>query len=1221
LEFQNQTNTDTFLIINIYNDPLLVNNSTLTKLLDFHPSPQTPVILAGDFNLHHPMWSEEGIATSSRAEEFVEWIYDNGFVIFNRPHEFTFFHRNAAFSPTIIDLTFANAQSLVREWDVPNDKDVGSDHCTLSWNIDKSLQEDFELETFSIKERKKEKWVDTFKSKMAVTFPTSPLTSTVDIDRAAASLQEAISEATEETMSRTRITHKSVIWWNPEIEKVMRELREIKTQVKDAYKNRLIPPADLLARLRRTENRKKKTIRTSKMYWINQRMAEADSKDIWKMARWFRGIRRYKIPALVHNGRTATTNADKRTLLYEVFFPEVRSQVNATPTSHKAERTHINITKGEVLEALASCKDTSAPGRSAIGYKLVKWAWHSESDAILSIFQACLSVGHHPTIWKNAVAVAVPKPNKSDYSAAKAYRPISLLECISKLLEKIIARRITFEMGRHKLVSPSQFAGRRNTSINDAALTVIHDIQRAWQFGHVATILTFDISGYFNNIHHGYLIKMLKAKGFATNLVLWTESFLKDRTITMSINDDSGAPAPFTTGVPQGSPLSPCFSSLYTADLLDHYDKQVIQNGYTLSLYMYIDDGLLMCISPTLDRNVEVLKNELNFIKLWLKGRGLGFDVEKSELMHFSKRRRDPSPPITITDTFDRTETIVARQSLRWLGIFFDRKLNFKKHVDIMANRGACKVAGLRMLGNTVRGLSHRHLRHLYKAVVIPTITFGAPVWFTGIRQKMLVQKLEKVQNNMLRQICGAFRTSPVAALQAIASIPPLSLQLHHLRRGMATRLLKLQHNSTLLSRLPAAWRSNTAPLHNTPIDGINTRRKKLNKTNLDRISDLVEPQSEKTLPFAAPPWRVRLRSHERFHLHPPDSSRYTTKEDKRDRKKKEKERVLEEINRLRTQPDTIRVFTDGSLSEGRWMRAGSGVSAWVRNRKAFERAVTSRTQATSYDAEMYALTLGLGAAIEYAKRHDLHHIAIFSDCASALQAITDYTPKPAQYLSILFTQKALAFLNNPANRISLHWTPSHCGIEGNERADELAKIATRPNRPIVFPAPSIAFHKAYSKHYMAEEWNKEWKTTREKLHLFRPAATHPPSLRPSLMFRSLSNKKEVFGRMTQMMTGHGYIGEYYKRFHIDDDTQCNTDKCLQTRQHIIAECSKFRQHRRELKKVSHNMSLQVLLGSRKGLRAMATFIEESGAFTKNGRPFRRLELKELLSSHEPPST
>jgi hypothetical protein len=72
----------------------------------------------------------------------------------------------------------------------------------------------------------------------------------------------------------------------------------------------------------------------------------------------------------------------------------------------------------------------------------------------------------------------------------------------------------------------------------------------------------------------------------------------------------------------------------------------------------------------------------------------------------------------------------------------------------------------------------------------------------------------------------------------------------------------------------------------------------------------------------------------------------------------------------------------------------------------------------------------------------------------------------------------------------------------------------------------------------MAEKWNKEWKITREKLYLFCPAATHPPSLRPSLIFQSLSDKKEVFSRMTQAMTGHEYIGEYYRQFHIDNDTQ-----------------------------------------------------------------------------------
>jgi ribonuclease HI len=268
----------------------------------------------------------------------------------------------------------------------------------------------------------------------------------------------------------------------------------------------------------------------------------------------------------------------------------------------------------------------------------------------------------------------------------------------------------------------------------------------------------------------------------------------------------------------------------------------------------------------------------------------------------------------------------------------------------------------------------------------------------------------------------------------------------------------------------------------------------------------------------------------------------------------------------------------------------------------------------------MYVLIHGLSAAIQYAKRHNLTHIAILSDCSAALQAILDFTPKPAQYLAMFFSKKALAFLENPDHRISLYWTPSHCGVDGNERADELAKKATQPNRTAVFDTPTIAFHKAHSKKLMAEQWETIWRESRDKLHLFRPAATHPPSLRPSPLFRALADKKEIFGRMTQALTGHGYIGEYYQRFNIDDESRCREDNCLQTRQHILCDCTCYRQHHHILKKITNTMSLQVLFGSIKGLKAVAAFIETSGAFTKNGHPFRRLELKDLLASHEPPN-
>jgi hypothetical protein len=100
--------------------------------------------------------------------------------------------------------------------------------------------------------------------------------------------------------------------------------------------------------------------------------------------------------------------------------PKLAASHHSSSILRESNRSFINIIKSKATEALASCKDTSTPGCSAIRYKLVKWAWQSKMDAILSLFQACLSVGYHPTIWKNMVAVAVLKPNKSDYIVAKA---------------------------------------------------------------------------------------------------------------------------------------------------------------------------------------------------------------------------------------------------------------------------------------------------------------------------------------------------------------------------------------------------------------------------------------------------------------------------------------------------------------------------------------------------------------------------------------------------------------------------------------------------------------------------------------------------------------------------------------------------------------------------------------------------------------------------------
>ena len=84
---------------------------------------------------------------------------------------------------------------------------------------------------------------------------------------------------------------------------------------------------------------------------------------------------------------------------------------------------------------------------------------------------------------------------------------------------------------------------------------------------------------------------------------------------------------------------------------------------------------------------------------------------------------------------------------MRWLGLFFNKNLQFDKHIEIMSEQGETAVNALGILGNTVRGMSIRDMRMAYLMTVRPILTYGAVVWYKGDKQKGLIKKLELIQN------------------------------------------------------------------------------------------------------------------------------------------------------------------------------------------------------------------------------------------------------------------------------------------------------------------------------------------------------------------------------------------------------------------------------------------------------------------------------------------
>jgi hypothetical protein len=219
-------------------------------------------------------------------------------------------------------------------------------------------------------------------------------------------------------------------------------------------------------------------------------------------------------------------------LLSDRFFAKDKGNVPTHFTDNPLpcpSRLFAPFSKEELLDLLKQTATKSALGILGIGWDLLKRGWPHCDDLLTNIYSSCIQLGHHPARWKEAMVVVIPKPNKSDYLHAKAHQPISLLENMSKLMEKAVAKQFQYDIVKEELIHTNQFGGQTHSSCLDAGITLIHDIQSAHAAGLKVGILLFNVKGFFDNINHVHMTARLENMGFAPELVAWSASFLNDR--------------------------------------------------------------------------------------------------------------------------------------------------------------------------------------------------------------------------------------------------------------------------------------------------------------------------------------------------------------------------------------------------------------------------------------------------------------------------------------------------------------------------------------------------------------------------------------------------------------------------------------------------------------------------------------------------------------------
>ena len=467
------TGDETLRLINVYHSvPREGGGHALPHLLNYEPDPFTPTLLVGDFNTHSPAWSLPHSDPSPWESDLVEWFDQHGFFLLNPEGVPTWKsqRQDDSLRPSILDLALLNEAASFS--DQFTDLSISfniipSDHAalSLSWYpvLAVATQPPPELTGYAVDDDGRGAW-----EKFFMALPAPPITDIPNLQRAAQILHEDIDRASASVFPKRKAPDpRGVRWWNPLCSAALSLVR--------------VSHGD---ERRRAVRELRNVLGQAKRDWAHDFLHQATTSHLWTAAKWRNGRSVTRIPPILSLAGLSHDPEQMAEAFRARFFSPTPTPVLPTQPDDPEPlqpRPHIPITASEILDALSTTSNKSTPGWSGINYKLLKWAFSCRPDRLLDVFEAAITLGHHP--WHNAKVVILPKPLRPDYSLPKAYRPISLLECTGKLLEKIMAKRVTSDINLYSLLPSNQFGSRDYHSAVDAVMCLVHQAEGAIHAG------------------------------------------------------------------------------------------------------------------------------------------------------------------------------------------------------------------------------------------------------------------------------------------------------------------------------------------------------------------------------------------------------------------------------------------------------------------------------------------------------------------------------------------------------------------------------------------------------------------------------------------------------------------------------------------------------------------------------------------------------------------
>ena len=389
---------------------------------------------------------------------------------------------------------------------------------------------------------------------------------------------------------------------------------------------------------------------------------------------------------------------------------------------------------------------------------LIKSCLDSLLLPITNIINLALSEGIFPDSFKSASVRPLLKKHNLPTDDLSSYRPISNLNFISKVLERIIHSRINNHLQTFPSICLFQSAYRKFHSTETALLRIQNDLLLASNQQKVSALVLLDLSAAFDTIDHQILLKRLSSTfGFSDSALSLITSYLTDRSQYITIGEHRSSPSPLTTGVPQGSVLGPLLFTLYTTPI-GH-----ILSNCSVSFHLYADDTQLYISFSSSDSttSLSILSSTLDSIHSWLSSNRLSVNPAKTEfLLIGTKQQRSKITNCSISFLgIPISPSIHARN----LGVEFDSDLSYSQHISNVCRSSYYQIRQFRQLRSA---LDTNSAKLLANALVSSKLDYCNSLFYN--LPSTSIDRLQHVQNSLARFVIPSVRRchhiSPILA-------------------------------------------------------------------------------------------------------------------------------------------------------------------------------------------------------------------------------------------------------------------------------------------------------------------------------------------------------------------------------------------------------------------------------------------------------------------------